>query len=284
MESRILGKVPIDPTRLERDLEVLLAAPASSQEYSEYRFGTFLTYILRSPTGSEQDGLFRGVGAAPLRTPLGRSLEYIDALVEDNFNVKRLQMVRAYLLHDALLVPHRDYVEFKRDAQRMARIHLPLRTNPHALHSEDAAVFHMRQGEVWHLDVTRVHSACNASSEARVSLVLDFFLDGEPPESILREPCSGAGLTPQLIERPPLARDFESQLRALSALLSQDTFRDIVQLLSRIHFHRQAHARDAFRWLQAMCEVSGDARLLEKARGLLIFLAEERELGERFVL
>src|SRR5580692_6936812 len=187
MNSCIVGHVELNRAAVVADVDCILASPTPSQNYSEYRFGTFITYILRSYQGTA-DGLFRGARGKAERSVLGASLRYIEDMVERTFATDRLQMMRAYLLQDALLLPHCDYVEFKKDAARMVRLHVPLVTNPRALHSEEDTVYHMRVGEVWYLDVTRVHSACNGANLPRVSLVLDFLLDGAPIGSVFRDP------------------------------------------------------------------------------------------------
>jgi hypothetical protein len=281
MRSRTLGHVALDPDALRTEVDTILAAPAPEQAYSEYRFGTFLTYILRNPSGSATDGVFRGLDGPVARTALGQQLGYLDALVERTFDTRRLRMLRVYLLQDALLIPHRDYVEFPAEAARMARLHVPLVTNPRALHSEADTVFHMRAGEIWYLDVMQVHAACNAAPEPRLSLVLDFELDGAPLESALR-PGVGAAPPPLVVARPPLEDGFDQGVRALGRLVAPDSFRDIVQLLSRVHFHRDAPAGRFFDWLDTAC--SGHPELTLKAAQLRTFLIDQRRFGERFAL
>ena len=171
---------------LERDIETILQFNDVKEEYSEYRFGTWKNYVLWNGSGDEKDTLFKGANGGAVQTGLGRPLKYITSIVEENFHTDKLKMVRADLLRDAVLVPHRDYVEFKSDSQRLARLHIPIRTDLNSLHSESAEVFHMRQGEVWYLDVSSIHSACNLSDGPRLSLVLDFCLDGKPLESVFK--------------------------------------------------------------------------------------------------
>ncbi|HXQ71296.1 MAG TPA: aspartyl/asparaginyl beta-hydroxylase domain-containing protein, partial [Pyrinomonadaceae bacterium] len=180
MKSRIINKIELDDRLLERDIEKILKFNDVKEEYSEYRFGTWKNYVLWNGSGDEKDTLFKGANGGAVQTGLGRQLEYITSFVEENFHTDKLKMGRANLLRDAVLVPHRDYVEFKSDSQSLARLHIPIRTDLNSLHSESAEVFHMRQGEVWYLDVSSIHSACNLSDSPRLSLVLDFWLDGEP--------------------------------------------------------------------------------------------------------
>lgn len=284
MNSRIIGHAELDLQRLQVDIDRILGAVPPAQDYSEYRFGSFYTYILRSPKGKDGDGLFRGADGLAQHTALGASLDYLNSVIDRTFDTGKLQMLRAYLLQDALLIPHCDYVEFKEEAKRMARFHLPVLTNAKSLHSEEDTVFHMRVGEVWYLDVTQIHAACNASSAPRVSLVLDFLLDGAPLESIFRQPALAGQGTPEIIQRPPLEPGFDDSVRAMGRLLSEDNFRDITQLLSRVHFYRDAPAGQFFEWLSDACRVSKRPELIDKAGRLREFLVRSRELGQRFAL
>lgn len=284
MESRILYRVEFDPVLLQSDVDKILKSPPASEDYSEYRFGIFHTYILRSPEGSEHEGLFRGLRGKTRNTPLGNSLAYINETIDQIFDTDRLRMMRAYLLQDAVLIPHRDYVEFKEDARRMVRLHLPVVTNPQALHSDGDIVFHMRVGEVWYLNVSEIHAACNASDAPRLSLVLDFVVDGLPLESVFRIKPRAPLPEPEIIHRPPLDPEFDKQIESLGSFLSDESFRDVAQLLSRIHFYRQAPAGLFFEWLRRACAVTGRPELIDKAEQFNKFLVTSREIGERFIL
>jgi hypothetical protein len=194
-------------------------------------------------------------------------------------------MVRANLLQDALLIPHRDYVEFKEDSERLVRLHIPVQTNPGALHSENEHVFHMRQGEVWVLGVEQVHSACNPSETPRVSIVIDFCADGAPPESFLKHPQPPSEeLRPLLISREPADEEFLSGIAALKRVVNQTNYKDIVMLLSRVHFYKDVDSSRFFDWLIEICRDSGDAALWEKSVRYKNYLVRGRELEERFHL
>jgi hypothetical protein len=284
IESRILGRIALDPHAVASDVATVLASPPAPQHYSEYRFGTFSTYVLRSPPEGAA-GLFRGTQRASEKSALCGAAAYLDALIERYFETDRLQMARVYVLQDALLIPHRDYVEFEEDARRMVRVHVPLSTNARALHSENDTVFHMRTGEVWFLDVTQIHAACNEAATPRLSLVLDFVLDGLPIDAILRPTDAARSASePDILARPPLEDGFADSVRALGAFVRTTSFRDVAQLLARVHFHRQASAASFFDWMRAACVASGDAALVDKADRLCTFLTARRAVGERFTL
>lgn len=64
--------------------------------------------------------------------------------------------------------------------RRVARIHLPLQTNPAVtfwMWDEDgvAKTFHMGEGEAWYLDTRKPHRAVNDGSDDRLHLVIDTY-------------------------------------------------------------------------------------------------------------
>ncbi|MGO8994237.1 MAG: aspartyl/asparaginyl beta-hydroxylase domain-containing protein [Polyangiaceae bacterium] len=285
MKSRILGTTKLNEDALARDVQTILGWPRPEQEYSEYAFGAFHTLPLRTPSGDDAGTRFDAVVAPARPTKLCQRLEYIPGMVDELFDTTRLIMMRAYLLQDALLIPHRDYVEFGDDASRMVRLHVPLRTNPRALHSEEEMVFHMNPGEVWYLDVSTVHSAMNASTEPRLSLVLDFRLDGKPLESVFRDPSLvERAPSPTMIKRRPADPKFVEGLLSLGPVVDRDNYRDVLQLLSRVHFDRDVHAGACLEWLIEICHKADDRSLVEKSTDLKRFLVDRRSHGERMAL
>jgi L-proline 3-hydroxylase, C-terminal/Aspartyl/Asparaginyl beta-hydroxylase len=285
MNSRIIGKIKLDGDLLRQDIEKILRFEEVKEEYSEYRFGTWKNYVLWNGSGDQQDSLFRGVQGGAIQTPLGNRLEYISSIVEDNFRTDKLKMVRANLLQDAVLIPHRDYVEFKSDSRRLARLHVPIHTNQHSLHSENENVFHMRQGEVWYLDVSNIHSACNMSEQPRISLVLDFCLNGQPLETAFKRPeRHQPHLEPMMIEREPVDEEFLKAITSMKHLVNRVNYKDIVLFLSRIHFYKDVSLSAFFDWLIGICEGVEDEFLLEKSINFREYLINNRELAQRFSL
>lgn len=285
MNSRIISTIDLDNDRLQQDVERILQFEDVKEEYSEYRFGVWKNYVLRNRTGKQSDTLFQGTQGGDIETPLGSQLEYISSILEENFHTDRLKMVRANLLQDAVLIPHRDYVEFKSDYRRLARLHIPIQTDEQSLHSEGAEVFHMRQGEVWYLDVSNIHSACNLSETPRISLVLDFCLDGQPLETALKNPerCKPAP-QPMMIEREPVDEDFLQTIASMKHVINRVNYRDIVLFLSRVHFYKDVSLGVFFDWLIGICEGVEDKFLLEKSLNFKEYMMNHRELAQRFSL
>ena len=285
MYSGIVGTVKLDDALLEREIAKILQVGHVKEEYSEYRFGTWQNYVLWNGTGRQADSLFRGVQGGALRTELGAQFEYLNSVIEENLFTDKIKMVRANLLQDALLIPHCDYVEFKKDSDRLARLHIPLQTNPQALHSENGHVFHMRKGEIWTLRVDHVHSACNPSDVPRISIVIDVCLDGAPLESILRRPLNGESkVKPMLIKRDQVDDDFLQSVWSLKHVINETNYKDIVMFLSRIHFYKDVDSNCFFDWLIEISRGSGNTALLEKSIRYKNYLIAGRELEERFAL
>jgi len=285
MYSGIVGAVELDDALLEREIAKILQVGHVKEEYSEYRFGTWQNYPLWNGTGRQADTLFRGLQGGALRTELGAQFEYLNSVIEENFFTDKIKMVRANLLREALLIPHCDYVEFKKDSERLARLHIPLQTNPQALHSENGHVFHMRKGEIWILRVDRTHSACNPSEVPRISIVIDVGLDGAPLESVLRHPLKGESkVQPLLIEREPMDDDFLHTVWSLKHVINEANYKDIVMFLSRVHFYKDVDSNCFFDWLIEICRGSGNTALLEKSISYKNYLIAGRELEERFDL
>ncbi|HEX7331331.1 MAG TPA: aspartyl/asparaginyl beta-hydroxylase domain-containing protein [Pyrinomonadaceae bacterium] len=285
MNSRIVNKIELDDRLLDQEIEKILQFSDVKEEYSEYRFGTWKNYVLWNGSGDEKDTLFKGTKGGAIRTGLGRQLEYITTVIEQNFHTDRLKMVRANLLSDAVLIPHRDYVEFKEDSRRLARLHLPIRTDLNSMHSEGHEVFHMRKGEIWYLDVANIHSACNLSDNPRISLVLDFCLDGQPLESVFKGKASRIKRSePMMIEREPVDEEFLNSINALKHVVNRMNYRDVVLLLSRIHFYKNVSLAVFFDWLIGICENGADKALLEKSLSFRDYMLHNRELAQRFSL
>jgi hypothetical protein len=286
VNSKIIGTIELDDALLDSEVEKILGFGDVKEEYSEYRFGLWKNYVLWNGSGDVKDTLFKGPRGGAMKTEFGEQLDYINSIIEANFYTERIKMVRAILLQDAIVIPHRDYVEFKADSESLARVQIPIKTSLDCLHSEGRDVFHMRKGEIWFLDVNSTHSACNLSDSPRISLVLDFQLDGEPLNSLLkgeqrsRKPETGA----LMIEREPLDESFLQTIASMKHVINRMNFRDVVLFLSRVHFYRDVEQDMLFDWLIDICREQKDQSLLEKSLRFKTYMVKDRELKERFFL
>lgn len=277
MRARILSTVALDDARLAGEI-ARIDGLAARDDYSEYSFGSWRSHVLANGTGEVDDATFRRYDGPMRPTALGEALPYLRQVIEDTFHTDALRWVRLFTVQNGLLISHRDFVEFDRG---FVRLHLPLRTDTGCLHSEEDEVYHMRRGEVWFLDADTVHSACSLSSLKRISLVLDFEAAGTPPEALVR--ARGEALpAPHRVERPPLEPGFLEALYGLAGMLAPVNFRDVMGVLAKVHFYRQAGAAECFDWLMEIARRSGDEGMLRRAADFRRFSIERRVVGERF--
>jgi L-proline 3-hydroxylase, C-terminal/Aspartyl/Asparaginyl beta-hydroxylase len=278
MESRIIGKVDLDLAAVSEEVDRILTSRADSG-YTGYSFGTWGIYLLWNSSGETGDSTLHEFEGPGRTTPLCRELPYLRSVIERTFRTELLKWTRAFLLRDGSIIPHRDYLEFRKP---LTRIHLALFTDEGSLHSEDDSVFQMRSGEVWYLAAGRVHSAASLNDYSRVVICMEFDLDpGEPPEAAFRHPdtCS-CGVEPKIIRRPQLTAEMLDAILGLGRIVNERNYKDIVQLLSRVHFYSQTHAGEVFEWLTEIARRSGNPALLEKTAAFKRNCIESREMYE----
>ncbi|MFL6971849.1 MAG: aspartyl/asparaginyl beta-hydroxylase domain-containing protein [Xanthobacteraceae bacterium] len=278
MESRILGKIELDETALRHDVDRILASPADTT-YAGYCFGTWNVYLLWNASGDVSDATLHEFDGPGRFTSLGVQLPYIASIIGRNFRTERMKWARAFLLRNGNLVPHRDYLEFKKP---LKRVHLALFTHESSMHSEDDEVFQMRNGEVWYLAAERIHSAATLTDFARVVICMEFDLDaGQELEAVFRNPPSASTVfAPRIVDRQPLtARELEA-IYNLGYLVDERNFSDILRLLSKVHFYKRVRGVDLFHWLTEIAQRSGNSRVIERVAKLKKNCIESREMNE----
>lgn len=262
MLSKILGKLPLDAGDLAREAERLERLPFEVG-YAKYVFGRWSNCVLWNGSGDASDGIIHEYRGRARATANARGLRLVDAIIHEHFDVEHLRWARIFRMEEGVLLPHRDYVDM---TEGYTRLHVPLVTHESCLHSEEDSVFHMRASEVWFLDATNVHGACNLATRPRLSLCLDF--DPRVPMQELVRAAGGDRPEPHLVARPPLDAAELLALQARAAMLSDATFDETVAALAKVHFRRQANAAAMFGWLAAIARRSGHADLVERARAL----------------
>ncbi|MGH3923873.1 MAG: aspartyl/asparaginyl beta-hydroxylase domain-containing protein, partial [Pseudonocardiaceae bacterium] len=170
MRSHILGRVDLDSDRLRPDLQYLAEVPRIEEEYDEFSSGYWKNVSLWSASGEADDTAYRDIPKAALPTAHSWQVPYLDELVRNVFDERLIKMVRARNLIDALVVPHRDFVELDKDCDRYLRTFMVLENNSQAFHSDDDTVIRMRPGEIWFLDAAAVHAAVNFSTRSRQAI------------------------------------------------------------------------------------------------------------------
>lgn len=278
MRSRLIGRIPLDRDALRAEAEHL-ANIAAHDDYAEYTFGTWRAHVLWNGTGDDQDGTFRAHQSKLTPTRHAQHVPYIRSVLERVFDLDRVSWIRAFVCRDGVLVPHRDFIEL---SERFSRIQFPILTHPTCLHMEEDEVFHMRTGELWEIDATTVHGACSLTKHTRVSICVDAPLhpDGPPWRDGALEPTTDI----ERPIRPPIDAAFLDGVLGLSAILERNNVRDIVAMLARIPYYREAHASRVFDWLEEITRRSGNAELVERAIAYRRFCIEQRTFGEVFQL
>lgn len=283
MRSKIVNS-GVDVATFEDDIKRILAFSEDNQSYTEFCIGDWKTYVLRNSSGLDGDGLV-AESDLPLKvTPRGAGLTAVNAWIDSFFETENLRLVRVHSMGDGVLIPHRDFLEFDERASRWLRLHVPIRTNDHCYHLEEGDAFHMRVGEIWHLDASRLHSATNNSDDRRLNLCLDFDIGEASMASVFRKPAVLDLQAPMMIKRPALNAAFVEGLMGLSKVINESNYRDIVGLLSKVHFYRDAPLSQFFDWLVEITKRSGSVTLLKKSIDFCRFLRAERVMHERFAL
>ncbi|WP_438869888.1 aspartyl/asparaginyl beta-hydroxylase domain-containing protein [Pseudomonas sp. L1(2025)] len=284
MESRIIGT--FNPEFInQNEIHTIECFVQDDSNYSEFRIGDWKTYVIRTANIDNDAGLVAQHHRPATVTAQGARLPGLNAWIDRTFDTRTLRLARIHCLGNGVLIPHRDFIELGPTAPVWARLHIPLKTNEHCLHSEESEVFRMRTGEIWQLAASRLHSATNFSEERRLNVCLDFELGDACVSSLLRDRSSVKNLPdPQIIMRQPIDEVFLGGLLDLSNLIDEKNFRDIVGLLSRVHFYKQATLAEFFDWLHEIAYRSDKPGLLDKAEKFSRFLRAERVMFERFVL
>jgi hypothetical protein len=265
MHSRIVGYVDVDRFVSNGELSALLDLDYHAN-YSAFVFGRWGNCVLWNGSGDERDcdlHEYEGVGRA---TPHYAKFSGIAALVDACFDVRHVRWIRLFRQDRGVLLPHVDFVGMKKGFRRL---HVPLRTDIGALHSEGDEVYHMRAGEVWHLEALHVHSACNRSRDPRVTLCIDFA--PEPPvELLVRLPCSTAGAARRvmMIERPAFTSEDRRALDALVPALRDGRLEDVLERLITVHFEKRVSSAEMFTWFRELALQTGRPEIADRGQEL----------------
>lgn len=263
MLSRIIGFVNASRFVTPAELEAALALEYHDN-YSAFVFGSWGNCVLWNGSGDSHDCELRVYEGEGRETEHLRRLPGIRALVEHCFRTERLKWLRLFRQDGGVLLPHIDFVGM---GDGFLRLHVPLLTQPGALHSEEGEVYRMRAGEVWLLEASRLHSAGNLSGASRLSLCADFDF-GVAPEFLVSEVAraAGAGRRPEIVGRPPFTSEDRRLLDGLTDELRQGRTREVLARLIRVHLERQVASSAMFEWLDQLAAATGDAQVIGRAR------------------
>lgn len=273
MTTSLLHQVPLDADRLGRDLARAWELPLE-QPYAEFSAGTkWSGLMLWTPGGLADSGILADYdfGLPARATVHGRALPYLSQLVEDNFVTDQLLFARLAVMREGILLPHRDHIELERPAGRSPgiRLHLPLQTHENALFFEEGTVFRMRRGEVWKLDVRRLHSAAVFGPAPRVHLLLDFAGAG-PLESLVRFEIDGEPGIPgtHLIDRPDPRPAEVRGLDTLAAVIDPDNINEVTAILIKKAYRTRVGADFVWNSLRSVAADSAYPELVRRVSDL----------------
>ncbi len=270
MRTHYVGSVALDPARLAKDLDRCRSFEWS-EAYSDYVFGgSWKSLMLWARGGDAGDGVVTSYAydKPSAFTEYGEQLPYVRELITSHADLTRLNFARLALVSDSVIIPHRDLLELSDlpdDARNAHRMHIPLATNDDCFFSEDNVVYQMREGEVWFLDASQVHSVAVLSGEARVHLMLDFVnMPGDDPLARVDGAASETDGIPadRVVARPPLTEAEGADLLNLAAVLTMDTFGEVFSIVIKKHFRRDGG--DGFVWdtMTEIASATGDAEVL----------------------
>jgi L-proline cis-4-hydroxylase len=273
MTTSLLHRVPLDLDRLGRDLARAWELPLE-QPYAEFSAGTkWSGLMLWTPGGRADSGVLADYDfELPARpTVHGRALGYLSQLIEDNFVTSRLLFARMAVMREGTLLPHRDHIELERPAGRTPglRLHLPLQTHENALFFEEGTVFRMRRGEVWSLDVRRLHSAAVFGPAARIHLLLDFAGAGLLGSAVRFEIAGAPGIPGTHVVDRPDPRPAEAQgLAALAAVIDPDNVDEITAILIKKAYRTRVGADFVWNSLRSVAAASAYPELVRRVSDL----------------
>ena len=283
MPSKIIGKIAIDHSLLNIDLNTIINFPVLPEAYAEFGVGSWRNHSLWNKTGDFHDMQVQDSDEPAQVTALGKQLPYISKLIRETFDTTHLKMVRARNLTNGCVFPHRDFVELSHKSHYL-RVFLPLQSNLQSYHSDEQSVFQMQCGEIWQLDASMVHAAANFGEESRIHICLDFQFAGEKPpvEVVFLDPKTAQQLpAPTQPVRKPLA-NFPQTLNEMSKTFDETTLHSMIVALSKLHFLHTVHVADCYDWLIAMAEKTGSKTLIETCQRLKTFMIVKRAIGEQF--
>lgn len=284
MASRIIGTIDLSDYMIADDLKYLNSVIKVAEEYDEFCQGFWQNLSLMNASGDTGDSLYHNNGTL-LPTQHLQNCPAICRIIQDNFELAGLKMVRTRNLIDGMVIPHKDFVELDSDYSYL-RLMIPLEENTHCFNSDESGVFQMRPGEVWILDAAIDHAAINFSTNSRIFLCLDYAFSRGRDSSALKESARTiAKMRDIYVERRPMNVSDQSRIvEGLSRIISSFTLKDLLFAVSKYHFIYQLPVTAGFGWLKEAALIAGDEKAHKKINSLMRYLIQSRELGERFSL
>ena len=283
MRTRYVTTIPLDPARLEKDLEQSTSF-RYSEAYSDYLIGgPWKNATLWAMGGDTGDGIMTNYvyGRESTFTEYGRQLPYLQELITSTVDTTRLNFVRLARISNSVIIPHRDFLELgdiPEDVRNAHRLHIPLVTHEDCYFSEDNTVYRMRAGEVWFFDAARIHSVASLRNAERIHLIFDFVdTAGGGPLVTIEDEGFGEGVpADRAVARPPLTDSRRADLMRLADVLTMDTFGEVFSILIKNHFRHDGGEHFVWDTMRAVAGACQDPAVLPYTLELHRYFTLER--------
>jgi len=168
--TRWLRLPPVfEPARLQAELDTALASHWQAHYNDRAYRGGWTSIALRSASGAAGDIQAREDADFSDTGLLGCCPYFREVL--DSFTCEKKAVRLMALAAGAEIKPHRDRGGSLEDG--LARLHIPIVTDPAVLFTLDGEDVHFSAGATWYMNANCLHAVRNGSARERVHLVLD---------------------------------------------------------------------------------------------------------------
>lgn len=263
MKTQRIGLFRVEQHLLKQDIDTI-SKFQFSDIYDEFVCGGNLkSCILWNESGQVKDNALVTYDNPAQKTQYGIQLPYINELITRHFNTKQLRFARVLMLTPgSVFMPHRDYLELKRD---LLRFHLPLKTDENCFNSEESTVYHMNVGEVWYINASKIHSAASFSNQNRMHLVLDFEYTDVLGDILLAVYDKKPSIPVEsILQRKKVSQQDINNIYALHSLVDSHNFFDIFAIVIKQYFKSAITAVKVYEWLKEVALRSDNSKIIEK--------------------
>lgn len=253
MMAHPIGRLAFDDGVLAKELETLeLQATVPCTGYAHGHWGKCILAMRAAGEG------------APRVNTSGENAPHLMERVAATFRMEHVKVVQLFAASNGGFV--RPHVDWKPDAPLFTRLHVPLRTNPYALSSEEDVVFQMGYGEIWFLDASRPHSGGCFAGETRLHLIVDLDATVSLERAFVEESEYVVSPCRNVVALPELTSADRNAIDGLAELVTDTNLSAILDFLSAIHFQRRVDCAKTYDWLLQIAGSSGNSHLVSRAR------------------
>jgi hypothetical protein len=275
---RKIGQLDI-PTELNAELEYLSTIEITKKPYSEYANGDWYDYIIMNQTKNSDDNLFNATGNADF-TELGSKCIAIKKLICDNFNTNYITFSRIRNMINAIVLPHKDFLELEHTTETYyARFLILLEECAEAYHMSNDFIVNMKKGEVWQINAYNIHAAANLGFNSRKLLSIDMTI----PHNIGLNSCYYLAKSSDnfVVQHKTLKEMDLAFFINLNNFVEQNGLKEVVFFLIKQAFIYEINLKEIFNYLYIF--YINDSSALESIHRLNNFLFNQRTLGERYI-